>query len=217
MLSAGYFLAMGQIINVLICLGTLLLVTLPLLAQHFLGLGLCRSFFIFCVLYAMGPMLGKAFKLYYLTSWWDKLLHTCGGVAFAAVGACLASGVNGGQQTSLVMRAVFGLCFSIAVAAVWEFFEYGVDYFFAADMQNDTVVSAIHSHYLSAAAGGMRSISGIEEVTLNGVPLGIGGYLDIGLIDTMRDMLVETAGAVLYTVWYLFDRDRNPQLYRIKA
>lgn len=205
LVSALIFLWAGDWASVLVCLGTVILVLIPPAAVR-LGLRFSRGFLVFCVLYAMGPMLGKAYKLYYLTNWWDKLLHTCGGVAFAAVGTCLAAGLNGGRDTSPVLLGVFGLCFSIAVSAVWELFEFGVDWLFAADMQNDTVVHAIHSHFLSDTPGVLRSIGDIREVTLDGVPLEAGGYLDIGLIDTMQDVLVETVGALGFFLWSLAGR-----------
>ena len=41
-------------------------------------------------------------------------------------------------------------------------------------------------------------ISGITSTTVNGSDLGINGYLDIGLIDTMKDMLVNFIGAVVF-------------------
>lgn len=208
--SGAWFLHGGETVSMLVCVGTVFLISLPYLAGRLFGFELRRGFFVFCLLYAMGPMFGKVFKLYYVTNWWDKLLHTSGGFVFAVLGSCFAFRLNGKKDTSLALRAVFGLCFSIALSAVWELFEYGVDCFFAADMQHDTVITAINSHYLSDTAGGLHSIQSIREVTLNGVPLEVGGYLDIGLIDTMQDILVETCGALVYFVWYLIDKDRHP-------
>ena len=207
--SGGWFLCRGEWLEGLLCLGTLVLVTLPVGVERVLGWKLDLGLFVFLLLYAMGPMLGKAYKLYYLTGWWDKLLHTCGGVAFAVLGTCLAGRLNGGRDTTPLMRAVFGLCFSIAISAVWELFEYGVDTFFGADMQNDTVVTAIHSYLLSDTAGVLFDLPDIREVAVNGVPLEVGGYLDIGLVDTMGDVLVETIGAVVFEIWYLLDKEKH--------
>lgn len=208
--AAGFFFS-GQFLSGLICLGSVILVCLPFLLEKLLRLRMSQALLAFCLLYALGPMLGKAFRLYYLTAWWDKLLHTCGGVAFGVLGACVAKRL-GGTGISSGLCALFGLCFSVAVAAVWELFEYGVDCLFDADMQQDTVVSAIHSHYLSETAGVLRSIREIREVMLDGVALGVGGYLDIGLNDTMQDMLVETGGAAAYYIWYLLAGERYPLL-----
>ena len=39
---------------------------------------------------------------------------------------------------------------------------------------------------------------------INGQPLGVGGYLDIGLIDTMEDLFVNFIGAAVFWVNRVF-------------
>lgn len=41
------------------------------------------------------------------------------------------------------------------------------------------------------------------------------GYIDIGLIDTMGDMMLETAGAVVCAVVFALDRGRHPAFTRV--
>lgn len=213
--SGGVFILQGKLLAGLICLGSVLLVSLPVVLERCLRWKLNRTFFLFCVLYAMGPMLGKAFKLYYLTNWWDKLLHTSAGFLFAVFGTYLAVKLNQGRDTSLLLQVLFGICFSIAISAVWELVEFGVDRIFGADMQNDTVVYAIHSYLLSDTPGTLVTIPQIQGVSVDGVPLEIGGYLDIGLIDTMQDVLVETLGAAAFGLWQMVDRNRHPLIVGI--
>lgn len=208
--SGAAFFWQGDSLAGWICLGTVILVSLPVMMERWWNCALNRGFFLFCLLYAMGPMLGKAYKLYYLTNWWDKLLHTSAGFVFAVLGAWLATRLNRGRELSLPLQVLFGICFSVAVSALWELVEFGVDRCFGADMQNDTVVHAIHSYLLSDVPGMLLDIPGIREVSVNGIPLEIGGYLDIGLIDTMYDVLVETLGAVAFGLWHLVDRGRHP-------
>ena len=43
-------------------------------------------------------------------------------------------------------------------------------------------------------------IDGINAVTVNGQELKLGGYLDIGLYDTMADLFVNFIGAVVFSV-----------------
>ncbi len=111
------------------------------------------------------------------------------------------------------MKALFALFFSMTLAAVWEFIEYGCDLFLGTDMQQDTIVSFIHSYLLGGEAGEIGALENIADVIINGQPLGVGGYLDIGLHDTMQDMLVETLGAAVYTALLLIDREKHPVLY----
>ena len=48
------------------------------------------------------------------------------------------------------------------------------------------------------------TIDGITSVQVNGQELGFGGYLDIGLIDTMKDLFVNFIGAVVFSVTGFF-------------
>ena len=64
-------------------------------------------------------------------------------------------------------------------------------------------------HYdLGDAAGVIGSIDQIDSVIVNGEPLE--GYIDMGLIDTMGDMMIETAGAAAYAVVFALDKGRHP-------
>lgn len=210
--SGFWFLGAGEVTAALVCLGTVALVTVPVLAERLLGLRLSRGFYIFCMVYAIGPMLGKAYKLYYLTNWWDKLLHTTGGLVFALVGYYLIRSVNQGQPVTPAVGVLFGFCFSVAISGLWELFEFAMDSWFAMDMQGDTLITDFYSYLLSDQPGTLFPVTDIRAVTVNGQSLL--GYVDIGLIDSMGDMLVETLGAVAASAWLLWDRDRHPLIRR---
>ena len=66
-------------------------------------------------------------------------------------------------------------------------------------MQKDTIISEINSVMITPN-GSVGAVAGIESVIINGNDLGIGGYLDIGLIDTMKDLLVNFVGAVVFSI-----------------
>ena len=73
------------------------------------------------------------------------------------------------------------------------------------DMQKDTIVSAITSVTLDPTRRNIPiTISGITDVAVNGESLGLGGYLDIGLYDTMGDLIVNLIGALVFSVIGLF-------------
>lgn len=200
--------------RILLCIVTIFLLLLPTAAEHYLRIRLSLPFYLICMCYAIGAMLGHSWKFYYLFPGWDKLLHITGGVVFALLGAYLPRIIMGRDLNHPFMTALFALCFSIALSAVWEFFEYGMDRFFAMDMQNDTVVHSIHSYLLGDELGVLGSIEQIQDVTIHGQELGLGGYLDLGLIDSMNDMLLESLGALIYVLFYLFS---NGKLHAIQV
>ena len=202
-------------LDVLLSLGTILLLLLPLLLEGVFHCAMSPVMVAFSLLYALCPLLGHGYKLYYVTDWWDKLMHCSGGVAFAILGLYLPYLLNRGKEMSVAMRAVFAFCFSIALSALWEFYEFGSDRLLGTDMQVDTYVTAIHSYFLGDGPGVVGSITDIESVVVDGVELD--GYLDIGLFDTMWDMLIESLGALIVTVLFLIDRGRHPAFQSLRS
>ena len=68
-------------------------------------------------------------------------------------------------------------------------------------MQKDTVVRWISSVHLDPTGGNTpTAIHNISEVYVNNEALGVGGYLDIGLYDTMLDLIVNFIGAIVFSI-----------------
>ncbi len=150
-------------------------------------------------------IMGELQEFYIRVPWWDTMLHTMNGFLFAAFGFALVDILNSNPNVKLSLSpfylAFVSFCFSMTVGVVWEFFEFSMDWFFHLDMQKDTVVNTIRSVMLNPDGRNVPYvISGIESVTVNGQELGLGGYLDIGLIDTMKDLFVNFIGAVVFSV-----------------
>lgn len=197
----------GEPDRLALAFGTLVLVLLPMLLEKLFRCRICLPVYIFALAYAIGPMLGHCWKLYYTVPVWDKLLHISGGVMFAILGAYFFDLLTSGKDLPVV-RTIFALCFSMAIAVLWEFCEFGADTFLGMDMQDDTVVYGLTSYMLGNAVGITGSIENIQSVVVNGITLP--GYIDIGLIDSMLDMLLETVGAIVTCVILWFDKGRHP-------
>ena len=102
---------------------------------------------------------------------------------------------------SPLFTAIVAFCFSMTIGVLWEFFEFGMDLIGGYDMQKDTVIHMIRSVTLDPAGRNVPYVlDGITETAVNGKELGLGGYLDIGLIDTMEDLIVNFIGAFLFSV-----------------
>lgn len=194
--------------------GTLLFVMLPMLLERLFHCRVCLPVYIFALAYAIGPMLGHCWKLYYTVPVWDKLLHTCGGVMFAILGAyffdCLVK-----EKSHPAARTIFALCFSIAIAVLWEFCEFGADIFLGTDMQDDMLVTQLTSYLLGEGVGVTGSIENIQSVTVNGIALP--GYIDIGLTDSMLDMLLESLGALVTCLLILLENGKHPLIQNRQA
>ena len=163
---------------------------------------------VLCFIYA-AEVLGEVNAFYVVVPHWDTMLHTLNGFLAAAVGFAMVVLLNDDERLTFDLSPVFlalvAFCFSMTIGVLWEFFEFGMDWFFHTDMQRDTVINAIHSASLDVTRSNkVVSIPGIQEVLVNGESLGLGGYLDIGLIDTMKDLFVNFIGAVVFSVTGFF-------------
>lgn len=203
----------GQWNRLLLALLTLVLILIPEGIERLFHCRISQGMYLTAVLYAIGPMLGHCNNLYYTFPFWDKMLHILGGVMFVFLGVFLFE-LLGGDQKKWVLCCVFALCFSLAVSLLWEFYEFGSDRLFGTDTQDDYIIHSITSHMLSPDMGEVGRITDIQQVTLNGNSLNLGGYLDIGLIDTMMDLLLESLGAAITTLILWVDKNRHPVFQR---
>ncbi len=189
--------------RILLAVATPFIILVPKAVECIFRCKISLPMYLFGLFYAIGPMLGQCHNLYYNLSWWDKMLHVIGGVMFAFFGVFLFEKFVGKDKKKTVITAIFALCFSMAISVLWEFCEFGADTFLGMDMQDDTVITHINSYLLDEGVGVAGSIENIEEVVVNGQVLSVNGYIDIGLTDTMLDMLLETMGAVVVVVIYI--------------
>ncbi len=123
----------------------------------------------------------------------------------AAIGFSLVDILNREErmkfQLSPVFMSIVAFCFSMTVGVIWEFFEYGMDCILQFDMQKDTIIHTISSVMLDPEGRNVPTIiSNIQGVAVNGQNLNLGGYLDIGLHDTMKDLIVNFVGAVVFSI-----------------
>jgi len=196
----------GDYENVFICVLTLILFMLPSVVEHRFGVELPDTleivilFFIFAT-----QILGELSAWYVRFHGWDTLMHTINGFLCAAVGFSLVDLLNRSERIGVRLSpfylALVAFCFSMTVGVVWEFFEYGMDRFFLMDMQKDTVIHTISSTMLDPTKSNHTVvISGISDALVNGESLGLGGYLDVGLNDTMKDLFVNFIGALVFSI-----------------
>ena len=176
----------GQIESVYTCLLTLVLLLLPSILERKLGVRLPAGLEITVVVFIFAAeILGEIACFYVTVPFWD-VLNRHKKVSF---------------ELSPLFLALVAFCFSMTIGALWEIFEFSVDNLFHKDMQKDTVIQQITSVALDPTNRNIPiTISNIQDVVVNGESLGLGGYLDIGLNDTMKDLLVNFIGAVVFSV-----------------
>jgi len=202
--------------NVFLCILTLLLMIMPSVIQAAFKVEFPSLLEIIILIFIFSAeILGEISAFYLKFLYWDTILHTLNGFLCAAVGFSLVDIMNRQKrmqfELSPLFTAVVAFCFSMTIGVLWEFFEFGMDCIWRLDMQKDTVVSSISSVLFDPLQSNRPiQMNNIQRIAINGEEIGIQGYLDIGLFDTMYDLIVNFIGAVTFSVMgYFYIKHRN--------
>ncbi|MBE6140933.1 MAG: hypothetical protein E7172_05330 [Firmicutes bacterium] len=202
----------GNYENVYFCFLSLILFLVPSLMEMKLSINFPDTLEIIVLLFIFASqILGEIYSFYHLIPFWDSILHTINGFVCAGLGFSMIDVLNQSDkfhiQLTPLFVAIVGFCFSMTIGIFWEFFEYGNDVLTNSDMQKDIIVTKINSSNLN------ESITDINKTlieTKDGVYIIDNGYLDIGLIDTMDDLLVNFIGAIIFcTIGYFYVKKRG--------
>ena len=210
-----YSVKLKNAIYALSALASLALIFLPYLFEYFLSCRISRDLkVVYWFLVIGGPVLGNVYKFYHYIRPWDKLLHMLSGFLVAALGYALPDFLLK-EPPAKAFKCIFAVSLSMAVGGIWEVYEYLLDVFFKMDMQNDTVITEMASYLLGDTPGTIGEIASIDTVSINGEPFEM-GYIDIGLIDTMKDMIQCLTGSILCVVTAAFQKPTS-RMFTIRA
>lgn len=210
--------------NAFLCILTLILFTIPYSINKKFSIELPNVLEIIILLFIFSAeILGEIQNFYGTFKHWDTILHTINGFLCAAIGFSLIDILNNAEKFHINLSPIFvalvAFCFSMTIGVLWEFFEFGMDCTFRTDMQKDRIVPTISTVTLNEEGKNKPVVlKNIKETTIynedesgNLSEIVIeGGYLDIGLMDTMKDLLVNFIGAVTFSIiglLYIKDRD----------
>lgn len=207
--------------NCLLCLLSLVLFTIPSFIEKALKIDLPNllEVIIYCFIFS-AEILGEISNFYNIIPFWDTLLHTINGFCCAAIGFSLVDILNRNSKNislSPLYMSIVAFCFSMTIGVLWEFFEFSGDHLLKMDMQKDTMIDTISSVNLNPSGLNepviIEDIAETELILQNGGTYTIeGGYLDIGIIDTIQDLFVNLVGAVVFSCFgyvYVKRRDRK--------
>jgi hypothetical protein len=157
-------------------------------------------------------ILGEINAYYLIFPYWDTTLHTLNGFLAAAIGLSLIDILNKNDKFAISLSPVFvalvAFCFSMTIGVVWELFEFSMDQFLGFDMQKDTYLTAFQSVLLNKQGLNVPVKVNVESLIINGEPWK--AYIDLGLIDTMLDLLVNFIGAAVFSIFgFLYIKHRG--------
>ena len=207
--------------NVFLCIVTLILFTFPtFISKKFnISLPTTLEIIVYLFIYA-SEILGEIQNFYGIFSHWDTMLHTLNGFLCAAVGFSLVDILNNHEDFHIQLTPIFlslvSICFSMTIGVLWEFGEFSVDYFFNKDMQKDRIVNKISSVKINEQGKNEPiTIKNIDKTIIysddnKNVTIIENGYLELGIIDTMKDLFVNFLGAVIFSIiGYLHIKNRE--------
>lgn len=210
--------------NVFLCILTLVLYFIPYLIDKKLNIDLPSTLDIIILLFIFSAeILGEIQNFYGIIPYWDTILHTINGFLCAAIGLSLIDIINRSKNIDINLSPIFvsivAFCFSMTIGVLWEFFEFGFDKALNLDMQKDSIVNTISSVSLNPDEKNIPvTIDNINKTEIystdknnNLIKTTIpNGYLDIGLNDTMNDLIVNFIGALVFSILgFFYIKNRN--------
>lgn len=201
--------------SIFYCALTLILFMIPTFVENNFGIELPNALEIVIILFIFAAeILGELGSYYTKIPYWDSILHTVNGFLCAAIGFALTDILNRNEkikfELSPLFLAVVAFCFSMTIGVLWEFFEFFCDMLTGSDMQKDFVVHSITSTLLGSGTTSPKVLKDIHTTVVNGELLEIDGYLDIGLYDTMKDLIVNCIGAAVFSIiGYFYVKSRG--------
>lgn len=212
---------LGNFEGILMCLLTLVLFAVPTFIRRHTQIDLPVLLEVLVLLFIFAAeILGEIHNFYGTFAYWDVMLHVINGFLAAAIGLSLVEILNQKDlfhaDLSPLLIVLLAFTFSMTIGVLWEFFEFTMDQWFNLDMQKDTIVHTIRSVALNpSGANHPVTITHVTGTTLDvrgkAVGLPVNGYLDLGLVDTMKDLMVNFVGAVVFSVFgwlYLHNRQK---------
>ncbi len=145
-------------------------------------------FMVFCLAHFV---VGEIGELYVKSKVFDSILHTLSGSMLAILGFSIIRLLNNSEKVDLKLNplfvALFVVCFSITVGVLWEFVEFTADAITGSNMQRYSD-SVTRKPFLGRAA----------------------------LFDTMKDLMLDTAGALVMAIISYIDLKRKKSHTAIK-
>ena len=205
--------------NAFLCILVLIQFLIPYFITKKLKIELPRIFEIIILLFIFSSeVLGEIQNFYGVFKHFDTVLHTLNGFLCAAVGFSLIDLCNNNSEKfnlSPLYLTIVAFCFSMTIGVLWEFLEYSIDKVMLSDMQKDKLVTNISSVWLNPDGKNKAIVVDNINKTIiysdSGETVIEGGYLDLGLNDTMKDLIVNFVGAAVFSIFgylYVINRDK---------
>lgn len=129
-----------------VSLATLQLSLTPVFAARWAEIMVPPSFIAAIVVFIGGTLfLGEVYDFYNRFWWWDLIMHGGSAIGFGLIGFVLVFMMFQGDRYAAppIAVAFFAFCFALAIGAMWEIFEFGMDQIFGLNMQKSGLMDTM--------------------------------------------------------------------------
>lgn len=227
--SSIYFMVLGgdRLRDMGFSFAFIVLVLLFYVIEYVLNVRVPIGYTVLFMLFMGFNFAGAVYNLYTIIPYLDDVLHAAWGIVFSVMGIMLAKVLIGAPKTvkAVIGYVLFGLGFAMLTSVIWEIYEFtGDTVLHSMDMQQDTIVRHFHSFLLypdpaNAAPDNLHTVEvdGIVKTIIqygDGQELVIDGYLDLGLLDTMYDLIFCFVTTIVFSVALAADWCGRKYFYR---
>lgn len=188
----------GRVIASFICLFCIIL----LFVADYLYVKLSYSlvFQIIIYLFLISSLIGgEVYDLYYKVWYLDIISHIMSSFIVSGLAVYVIKWLKGSMNKWLILIFIFS--FAMMIASLWEITEFTIDRVLNRNMQKDTMITEITSE-LFPDSFGKPIKKKINTIMING-NIYMNGYIDIGLIDTMEDIICAVIGSLIFILTYI--------------
>lgn len=149
--------------NVFVIVTALVLTVLPTLVDDRFSVKLPLSFLAAISAFVFGTLfLGEVFDFYNRYWWWDILLHGASAAGFGVIGFLFVFYLFQGDRYDAPpwALAVFAFAFALAIGALWEIFEFGMDQIFGLNMQKSGLIDTMTDLIVDVLGAFLGAFSG---------------------------------------------------------
>lgn len=170
----------GQLSIAFIAAATLALTAAPHFLARRLGVRLPAGIVAAIALFAFATLfLGEVFDFYGRFWWWDVVLHFGSAVGFGLLAYLGIFMLFEGDRYAAppIAIAILTFCVAMAIGAIWEVFEFGMDQIFGLNMQKSGLIDTMHDLIVDMAGAAIAALTAMLHLKGRHGPV-LGGFLD---------------------------------------
>lgn len=190
----------------IMCLSCILIIPIILFIEKFFKIKISNVLKLYFLLFIfLSNILGEVYSYYIRCNFLDIILHFSLGFIGVIATFYLIDVINRKSICSKLKYSfifIFTISFTLSIGVIWEFYEFSCDKVLNKDYQKNYIVNNVVIPRLDINNNTEFQNIKIKSLIVNGEDWieKYGGYIDIGLNDTIKDLFVCFIGALIANI-----------------